>query len=115
MSIIIALLSSQWFWTSIITPFILYLISKITKNYDKDSIKKSLDILYQIVVYACNYAENENKKGNIVLSKRDFALQYVKQNIPDTISKIIPNYLDIAKSMIEKYLNDDAPDKMKVK
>jgi len=115
MSIILAIITNQWFWTSVITPFVLFLISKIWNNYDKDNIKKALDILYQIVVYACNYSENEYKKGNMILTKRDFALEYVKQNIPESVKSVIPNYLDISKSMIENYLNLDAPEKMQVK
>ena len=113
MSILITLLTNQWFWTAVVVPFVLWLLTKVGKNYDAEKVKKAMDILYQLVVFACNLAETESKKGNMLLSKKDFVIQYIKQNAPDIVRQAIPNFLDIVQPMIEKYLvSDESPDSM---
>jgi len=113
MSILISILTSQWFYTAILTPVVLWLLSKFGKKIETEKVEKAIQILYEIVKYACMYAETESKKGNMILSKRDFVLEYVKQHIPDSVKNTIPDYTQVAKAMIEKYLaSDESPDAM---
>jgi len=89
------------------------LLSKFGKKVETEKIEKAVQILYELVKYACIYAEIESKKGNMILSKKDFVLEYVKQHIPESIKNTIPEYLQIAKAMIENFLaSPESPDSM---
>jgi len=113
MSILISILTSQWFYTAILTPAVLWLLSKFGKKVETEKIEKSVQILYELVQYACMYAETESKKDNMILSKREFVLEYVKQHTPENIKNTIPDYIQVVKAMIEKYLSsDESPDSM---
>jgi hypothetical protein len=89
------------------------MISKFGKKVETEKVEKAIQIIYELVKYACMYAEVESKKGNMLLSKRDFVLEYVKQHTPKNIKNSIPEYLQVAKAMIEKYLaSPESPSSM---
>ena len=113
MSILFSILTSQWFYTAILTPIVIWILSKFGKKVETEKVEKAIQILYEIVKDACMYAEVESKKGNMLFSKRDFVMEYVKQHIPESVKNTIPDFEQIAKAMIEKYLaSPESPDAM---
>lgn len=103
-TIITTLFTSEWFWTAVIVPFVLWVLSRIGAKYNKENVEKALDILKQLVIFAISLAETEAKKGNLTTSKKEYVIKYVLDNCPAEIKKAIPNLERILPSIIESLL-----------